>query len=210
MSCPLSITAEEQTLNRGANTVTFSVTNVGAEVVTFTPNIAGPTGWSIGAVDEIPLPAGESTTFTIDVTVPDTVDPANCTLSASVEDEDQASPSGRCCCNAARHCCGGSRHDSDGHPNRVTAPEVTATVTATATAPSVSVTPTTRTPTVKPTQRPVNVYTDPGFHEVNGRQWFTKCEPYPATERCFTSIWASQVTTVNGKQQWVTVGCSTT
>lgn len=87
--------------------------------------------------------------------------------------------------------------------NTVTATS-TATVTATATAPPVTVTPTTGTPTVKPTQRPVNVYTDPGYHEVNGRQWFTKCEPYSATERCFTSIWASQVKTVNGKQQWVT------
>ncbi len=84
----------------------------------------------------------------------------------------------------------------------------TATATQTATAPAVTVTPTTSTPTVKPTvtpsQRPVNVYTDPGYHEVNGRKWFTRCEPYSATERCFTSIWASQVQSVNGKLQWVT------
>ncbi len=85
---------------------------------------------------------------------------------------------------------------------------VTATSTATATATvTVTTAPTVKpssSPSVKPTQRPVNVYTDPGYHTVNGRQWFTKCEPYSATTRCFTQIWASQVKTVNGKQQWVT------
>ncbi len=98
---------------------------------------------------------------------------------------------------------------------------VTTTATATVTAAPTTVAPTTSAPTTsaptttptvkptvkptaKPTQRPVNVYTDPGYHTVNGRQWFTKCEPYSATTRCFTEIWASQVKTVNGIQQWVT------
>ena len=89
----------------------------------------------------------------------------------------------------------------------------TATVKPTTSTPTVkpTVTPTVKPtveptvkPTAKPTQRPVNVYTDPGYHTVNGRQWFTRCEPYSATTRCFTQIWASQVKTVNGKQQWVT------
>ncbi|RMB59947.1 hypothetical protein EAX62_09470 [Tessaracoccus antarcticus] len=86
----------------------------------------------------------------------------------------------------------------------------TATVTSTTTA-TTTVTATatgTATPTVKPsatpTQRPVNVYTDPGYHKVNGRQWFTRCEAYSQTTRCFTDIWASQVKPVNGTLQWVT------
>lgn len=60
-----------------------------------------------------------------------------------------------------------------------------------------SVTPTVKpsvTPTVKPTFRPQDVYTTPGYHDVNGRQWFTKCEPYSVTDRCWTSIWSTQVT----------------
>ncbi|MHA6526003.1 polysaccharide deacetylase family protein [Tessaracoccus sp. G1721] len=34
----------------------------------------------------------------------------------------------------------------------------------------------------------VNVYTTPGEHTVNGRQWRTWCEPYSQTARCTTQI----------------------
>lgn len=39
----------------------------------------------------------------------------------------------------------------------------------------------------------VDVYITPGTHNVNGRQWRTTCEPYSATKRCRTEIWASVV-----------------
>ncbi len=45
------------------------------------------------------------------------------------------------------------------------------------------------TPTVEPTVTPT----------VSGRQWFTKCEPYSSTFRCWTSIWSTQVTHEGGK-----------
>jgi len=38
------------------------------------------------------------------------------------------------------------------------------------------------------------VYTTPGYHNVNGRKWFTTCEPYSVTWRCTTEIWATSVT----------------
>ena len=63
-----------------------------------------------------------------------------------------------------------------------------------------SPTPTTQAPTTpgpKPTETP-DVYNTPGLHEVNGRKWFTSCEPYSQTLRCRTLIWATQVTQVNG------------
>ncbi len=44
-----------------------------------------------------------------------------------------------------------------------------------------------------------NLYTTPGYHRVNGRDWFTTCEPYSVTRRCTTRIWATQVTYVNGE-----------
>ena len=40
--------------------------------------------------------------------------------------------------------------------------------------------------------------TPPGLHNVNGRKWFTACEPYSQTVRCRTMIWATQVTQVGG------------
>ncbi len=65
----------------------------------------------------------------------------------------------------------------------------------------------TQKPTVKPTQKPTvkpfepqDVYTTPGYHTVNGRQWFTKCEPYSTTFRCWTSIWSTQVTYKGGNK----------
>jgi len=54
-------------------------------------------------------------------------------------------------------------------------------------------------PTVEPSFRPQDVYTTPGYHTVSGRQWFTKCEPYSSTFRCWTSIWSTQVTDQGGK-----------
>ncbi|MDO5736475.1 MAG: hypothetical protein Q4P15_08370, partial [Propionibacteriaceae bacterium] len=82
----------------------------------------------------------------------------------------------------------------------------TATATTTAT---VTVTPsTTSKPTVKPTvSYPADVYNTPGFHFVNGRHWYTRCEAYSQTTRCFTDIWGTQVSKVNGtwvqKNGWV-------
>ena len=53
-------------------------------------------------------------------------------------------------------------------------------------------------PTVKPTSGQTDLYSTPGYHDVNGRRWFTICEPYSQTVRCRTSIWATQVTHSNG------------
>lgn len=81
----------------------------------------------------------------------------------------------------------------------------------TAPSPKPSVKPTT-TPSVKPSSKPTvppvhsptpppadatpsfDLYTTPGEHQVNGRRWRTRCEPYSTVERCFTEIWASVVT----------------
>lgn len=46
---------------------------------------------------------------------------------------------------------------------------------------------------------PVDVYSTPGYHRVNGRDWRTKCEPYSQTIRCLTEIWATQATYSNGR-----------
>ncbi len=59
----------------------------------------------------------------------------------------------------------------------------------------------TATPTVKPTSGQTDLYSTPGYHDVNGRRWFTTCEPYSQTVRCRTSIWATQVTYSNGAYQ---------
>ncbi|MCG6568595.1 hypothetical protein [Tessaracoccus sp. ZS01] len=40
---------------------------------------------------------------------------------------------------------------------------------------------------------PVDVYSTPGEHTVNGRQWRTTCEPYSVTKRCRTEIMATVV-----------------
>lgn len=52
-------------------------------------------------------------------------------------------------------------------------------------------------PTVDP--KPVDIYTTPGYHKVNGREWITSCEPYSVTERCTTWIYGTQVDYINGK-----------
>lgn len=43
-----------------------------------------------------------------------------------------------------------------------------------------------------------DVYTTPGYHDVNGRKWHTACEPYSRTFRCFTDIWSTQVSYDDG------------
>lgn len=62
-------------------------------------------------------------------------------------------------------------------------------------------------PSPTPAAAAVDVYTTPGEHFVNGRQWKTKCEPYGKLERCTTEIWATRTTLVNGgvrqEQTWV-------
>lgn len=44
---------------------------------------------------------------------------------------------------------------------------------------------------------PVDVYTTPGEHTINGRQWRTWCEPYSRTARCTTQIKTGGVWTFN-------------
>lgn len=44
----------------------------------------------------------------------------------------------------------------------------------------------------------VDVYSTPGFHVVNGRRWYTACEPYSQTIRCRTEIWSTQVEYAGG------------
>ncbi|MBB1482666.1 S8 family serine peptidase [Tessaracoccus sp. MC1865] len=62
-------------------------------------------------------------------------------------------------------------------------------------------------PSPEPTRRPTtaaprpevrDVYNTPGLHMVNGRQWFTACEPYSQTVRCRTMIMATTVTETAG------------
>lgn len=80
---------------------------------------------------------------------------------------------------------------------RVSDPEPTPTPTPTPTAtPTGSSTPE---PGVTPGYQPGNVYTTPGYHQVNGRRWLTTCEGYSQTHRCRTEIWASQVRKVDGR-----------
>ncbi|MGD8216445.1 beta-N-acetylhexosaminidase [Aestuariimicrobium sp. Y1814] len=100
-------------------------------------------------------------------------------------------------------------------PTETTTVDVTETATSTATATrTVTAPPTTATgePTTSPTSEPtsaptsdgpVDLYTTPGYHNVNGREWFTECEPYSQTTRCRTDIWASQVRVVDGEPRWV-------
>lgn len=50
----------------------------------------------------------------------------------------------------------------------------------------------------------VNLYTTPGRHTYNGRQWNTNCAPYSQTVRCTTEIWATQVKVVGNRYVHVT------
>nr|WP_246099833.1 SGNH/GDSL hydrolase family protein [Tessaracoccus rhinocerotis] len=87
-------------------------------------------------------------------------------------------------------------------PTATLTPTVTTTATSTATVhPTVTVTvaPTTKAPTTSPpTDAPVDLYLAPGFHRVNGRQWYTECEAYSRTIRCTTQIHGTQVNLVDG------------
>ncbi|MDO5737504.1 MAG: alpha-glucosidase [Propionibacteriaceae bacterium] len=56
----------------------------------------------------------------------------------------------------------------------------------------------TPTATTQPTPQTTDVYSTPGFHFVNGRHWYTKCEPYSQTTRCSTEIWSTQVEYLGG------------
>ncbi len=48
--------------------------------------------------------------------------------------------------------------------------------------------------------KPFDVYTTPGTHNYNGRQWRTSCSAYSTQiDRCWTDIWATQVTYEGGK-----------
>ncbi|WP_158600435.1 bifunctional metallophosphatase/5'-nucleotidase [Tessaracoccus antarcticus] len=54
-------------------------------------------------------------------------------------------------------------------------------------------------PVTTPPARPVDVYTTPGYHKVNGREWITSCEKYSITERCRTYIYGTDVQSINGQ-----------
>ncbi len=81
------------------------------------------------------------------------------------------------------------------------APTTTASPTMTASPTSTASPTTTVTPSTPGTTPPSSgdLYTTPGYHNVNGRKWFTSCEPYSVTTRCTTEIWSTQVTLKNGK-----------
>lgn len=85
----------------------------------------------------------------------------------------------------------------------VTSNEATLTVTPLATTPPATTPPATTPPAAT---YPEAIYTTPGYHNVNGRKWFTSCEPYSVTQRCRTLIHAWTTTEVNGsfvtKQGW--------
>ncbi|MHA7862262.1 S8 family serine peptidase [Tessaracoccus sp. Y36] len=64
--------------------------------------------------------------------------------------------------------------------------------------PEPSPTPTKKPTTAAPKPEVRDVYNTPGLHMVNGRQWFTACEPYSQTVRCRTMIMATTVTAKAG------------
>ncbi|GAB3812183.1 hypothetical protein GCM10028820_04680 [Tessaracoccus terricola] len=57
----------------------------------------------------------------------------------------------------------------------------------------------TETDPVTPPAKPGDLYSTPGFHNVNGRWWYTECEPYSQTIRCTTEIWATSVKVEGGR-----------
>ncbi|GAB3816866.1 hypothetical protein GCM10028820_16850 [Tessaracoccus terricola] len=102
--------------------------------------------------------------------------------------------------------------EQEDEPTPEPTPTPTATATPTAT-PTATATPTRQpspTPTPSPTPSPTatvtvtapsdpaDVYSSPGFHNVNGRWWHTQCEPYSQTIRCRTEIWTSAA----GRSGW--------
>ncbi len=88
----------------------------------------------------------------------------------------------------------------------VTSDEASLTVEAAATTPPSTTPPVTTPPVVTPPSYPEAIYSTPGYHKYNGRDWFTSCEPYSVTQRCRTLIQATTVSEVNGnfvtKQGW--------
>ncbi|MGO1487936.1 MAG: S8 family serine peptidase [Arachnia sp.] len=92
--------------------------------------------------------------------------------------------------------------DGDGGTQSWTSPAFGVKNAAVAT-PTPSPTPTpTPTQPAPPTATPapvVDIYATPGYHTVNGRRWFTSCEPYSQTTRCRTSIFGTTVSYANGK-----------
>lgn len=56
------------------------------------------------------------------------------------------------------------------------------------------------TPTKPSTPKKVDVYTMPGYHVINGREWRTTCEAYsPTVTRCRAEIKATQIKRIGGK-----------
>ena len=49
------------------------------------------------------------------------------------------------------------------------------------------------------TAAPLDVYSTPGQHTVNGREWRTTCELYSVTQRCRTEIKATVIQHTNGR-----------
>ncbi|RMB62011.1 hypothetical protein [Tessaracoccus antarcticus] len=49
------------------------------------------------------------------------------------------------------------------------------------------------------TPKAFDVYTTPGTHHYNGRDWKTTCEPYSRTTRCRTEIQATTIQVINGR-----------
>ncbi|WP_158600525.1 alpha/beta hydrolase domain-containing protein [Tessaracoccus antarcticus] len=83
-------------------------------------------------------------------------------------------------------------------PTPTTPPVTTPPVTT----PPVTTPPVTTPPVTTPPPTPSypgSIYTTPGYHDYNGRHWFTSCEPYSVTQRCRTLIQATTVTQVNGQ-----------
>ncbi len=109
-----------------------------------------------------------------------------------------------------------------GSPTATTSPTTSPTASPTATTSSPTTVPTTTQPSVVPTKTmrptvaatptrttaptkpattpaPFDLYSTPGHHIVNGRQWFTTCEAYSQTQRCRTQIWGTTVTYAQGR-----------
>ena len=78
-----TVTAAAQTLYRGDNTVTFSLTNEGTAAVTTTPVVTGPASFVMGAVAPVTIAAGVTEQFTVAVTVPSFTNPGQFTLTAT-------------------------------------------------------------------------------------------------------------------------------
>ena len=52
---------------------------------------------------------------------------------------------------------------------------------------------------VYPEDKPFDLYTTPGEHEVNGRRWRTTCVPYSQTQQCRTEIWGTTISQVGSR-----------